>query len=59
MIVDIHLEGYERGTAFEVANALINYYVGRDYGKLEDSIIMLDEIADHIKVFVSHAGKEQ
>ena len=59
MILEIHFEAYERGTAFEFANALINHYTGRDCGRWEDNIIMLDEIADHIKVFVNHAGKEQ
>ena len=57
MKIEIYEEGYERGTAFEVANALINNFLDRDYGKFEDNIIMLDEIADHIKVFVNHAGK--
>lgn len=58
MKIEIYAEGYERGTAFEVANALINNYIGNDYGKFEENLIMLDEIADHIKVFVNHAGRE-
>ena len=58
MKIEIYCEGYERGTAFEVANALINNYIGNDYGRFEDKLVMLDEISDHIKVFVNHAGKE-
>lgn len=59
MILEIHLDKNEQGTPFEVANALINYYIARDHFPHRMNILALEEISEHIKVFVSHTGKEQ
>ena len=54
MILEIHLENHDSGRPCEVANALIDNFTGRSDTYLE-GLITLNEIADHIKIYVNHA----
>lgn len=54
MILEIHLENHDRGRPCEIANALIDNCMDRRDAYLE-GLITLNEIADHIKVYVNHA----
>lgn len=62
MTIEVHLDHHEYGTPFEFANAVIKNYMEREMLESKTNLIALDEIADHIKVFVMHtreAWKEQ
>ena len=54
MLIEIYLENHDHGTPFEIANALIEHCIDKQYDSVAESLIALDEIADHIKVFVGH-----
>ena len=54
MILEIHLENHDSGRPCEVVNALIDNCMDRSDSYLE-GLITLNEIADHIKVYVNHA----
>lgn len=54
MIIDIHLENHDSGRPCEVANALIDKFYDK-CDTFEEGLNELEEIAEHIKTYVSYA----
>lgn len=54
MILEIHLENHDSGRPCEIANALIEKCTDRSDAYWE-GLITLNEIAEHIKIYVNHA----